>query len=65
MAMRAPGAGEPRVTLTAPILQGAMSTHLLITGMEKREALERARDLPPTEAPVRAVLANATVHWAE
>jgi 6-phosphogluconolactonase len=65
MAMRASGAGEPRVTLTAPVLQGAMSTHLLITGKEKREALERARHLPVNEAPVRAVLANATVHWAE
>lgn len=65
MVMRAPGAGEPRVTLTAPVLQEAMSTHLLITGPEKREALERARHLAPIEAPVRAVLADATVHWAE
>jgi 6-phosphogluconolactonase len=65
MAMRAPGAGEPRVTLTAPVLEDAMSTHLLIAGPEKREALERARSLPLEEAPVRAVLANATVHWAE
>ncbi len=65
IAMRAPGGGEPRVTLTAPVLQGAMSTHLLITGADKRAALERARQLPPGEAPVRAVLANATVHWAE
>jgi 6-phosphogluconolactonase len=65
MAIRAPGAGEPRVTLTARVLQAAMSTHLLIVGPEKREALERARHLSPTEAPVRAVLANATVHWAE
>ena len=30
MAMRAPGVPEPRVTLTAPVLQGAMSTHLVI-----------------------------------
>jgi 6-phosphogluconolactonase len=65
MAIRAPGAGEPRVTLTAPVLQGAMSTHVLIIGPEKREALQRARHLSPSEAPVRAVLANATVHWAE
>jgi 6-phosphogluconolactonase len=65
MAMRAAGAGEPRITLTAPVLQGAMSTHILITGPEKRAALERARHLPPEQAPVRAVLANATVHWAE
>ncbi|OYX45649.1 MAG: 6-phosphogluconolactonase [Rhodobacterales bacterium 32-67-9] len=63
--MRAPGAAEPRVTLTAPVLAGAMSCHILITGAEKRAALDRAQDLLETEAPVRAVLANATVHWAE
>lgn len=62
--MRAPNAGEPRVTLSARVLADAMTVHVLITGDEKREALERARHLPPEEAPVRAVLANATVHWA-
>jgi 6-phosphogluconolactonase len=65
MALRAEGAGEPRVTLTARVLRDAMNTHILITGAEKREALERARHLPPHIAPVRAVLSNATVHWAE
>jgi 6-phosphogluconolactonase len=65
MALRAEAAGEPRVTLTAPVLKGAMNIHILITGTEKREALERALTLPPEEAPVRAVLDNATVHWAE
>ncbi len=65
MALRAEGAGEPRVTLTARVLRDAMNTHILITGAEKREALERARHLPPHVAPVRAVLSNATVHWAE
>jgi 6-phosphogluconolactonase len=65
MALRADAAGEPRITLTAPVLKGAMTTHILITGPEKRAALERARGLTPAEAPVRAVLANATVHWAE
>lgn len=65
MPMRAPGAPEPRVTLTAPVLAGAMSCHILITGAEKRAALDRAQSLPDHEAPVRAVLANATVHWAE
>lgn len=65
MALRAEAAGEPRVTLTAPVLAGAMSTHLLITGREKREALERARHLAVEEAPVRVVLGTATVHWAE
>jgi 6-phosphogluconolactonase len=65
MALRAEAAGEPRITLTAPVLKGAMAIHILITGPEKRAALERAQGLTPAEAPVRAVLANATVHWAE
>ncbi len=63
--MRADAAGEPRVTLTAPVLKGAMNIHILIVGAEKRDALERAQTLSPEEAPVRAVLDNATVHWAE
>ena len=62
--MRAAGAAEPRVTLTARVLADAMSIHLLIKGVEKRAALERAAKLSPEEAPVRAVLENATVHWA-
>lgn len=65
MALRADAAGEPRITLTAPVLKGAMHTHILITGPEKRAALERAAGLPATEAPVRAVLDEATIHWAE
>ncbi len=65
MALRAEAAGEPRMTLTAPVLRGAMHTHVLITGAEKRAALERAAHLTDLEAPVRTVLANATVHWAE
>ena len=62
--MRAAGAPEPRVTLTAPVLKAAMNTHILITGDEKRQALERAAYLSPREAPVVAVLGQATVHWA-
>ncbi len=65
MALRAEAAGEPRITLTAPVLKGAFNIHILITGAEKRAAIERAATLTPTEAPVRAVLDNATVHWAE
>ncbi len=64
MALRAEAAGEPRVTVTAPVLRAAMSTHVLITGPEKRAALDRARGLDPIEAPIRTVWANATVHWA-
>lgn len=63
--MRAEAAGEPRVTLTARVLKDAMSCHILITGADKRAALERAQHLTEFEAPVKAVLANATVHWAE
>ena len=65
MAMRADGAGEPRITPTAPVRKGAMSTHIVITGAEKRSAIEKAAHLPPLEAPVRVVLGQAKVHWAE
>ena len=65
LSMRADAAGEPRVTLSARVLKDAMTCHILITGPEKRAALERAQHLTELEAPVKAVLANATVHWAE
>jgi 6-phosphogluconolactonase len=65
VAMRAPGAPEPRITLSAAVLNAAMSRHIVIVGGEKRAALERARHLSPEEAPVAAVLNGATVHWAE
>ena len=65
LSMRADVAGEPRVTLSARVLKDAMTCHILITGPEKRAALERAQHLTELEAPVKAVLANATVHWAE
>lgn len=63
--MRAPGAPEPRVTLSAKVLKDAMNTHVVITGDAKRAALEKAAQLSPQEAPIAAVLANATVHWAK
>jgi len=65
MALRAPGAPEPRITLTAPVLRGAMSTHVVIMGAEKRAAIERAHHLSPSEAPIAVVLGQATIHWAE
>lgn len=65
MALRADAAAEPRITLTAPVLRAAFRTHILIRGAEKRAALERALTLDPSQAPVRAVLDHATVHWAE
>lgn len=56
---------EPRISLTAPALQQAIQTHLLITGADKRDALKRAQNLDPTDAPIRAFLGDITVHWAE
>jgi len=65
MPMRAPGAPEPRITLTAPILRGAMDTHILITGAEKKDAIHRAQKLRPEDAPVAAILDGAKVHYAD
>lgn len=63
--IRSDAAGEPRLTLTAPVLKGALDTHLMIVGTDKRDALDRAAGLTPAEAPVRAVWGDLTVHWAE
>ncbi|MCC1494394.1 6-phosphogluconolactonase [Cognatishimia sp. F0-27] len=62
--MRAPGAPEPRVTLSAPVLDGALRKHVLIFGDAKRASLESARGMPSSEAPINAVLTEAKVHWA-
>lgn len=63
--MRAPGAPEPRVTLSARVLREAIRRHVVITGRAKRDALEAARGMTVEEAPITAVLKGATVHWAE
>ncbi len=66
--LRAPGAPEARITLTAPVLTGAGRCFVLIHGAEKRAALDRARAAAgPADAPVRLVLDGprpATVYWA-
>ncbi|MGB7270498.1 MAG: 6-phosphogluconolactonase [Albidovulum sp.] len=64
MPIRAAAAEETRVTLTARVLADAMAIHVLIAGNDKLRALEKAQTLPAEEAPIRALLANATVHWA-
>lgn len=64
MALRADAVGEPRITLTARVLRDAMHCHVLITGDEKRRAIEQAETLAEAEAPIRVVLRNATIHWA-
>ncbi len=62
--IRAPDAPEARVTLSARVLDDALRKHILITGAEKRRALEEAQGLPPEDAPVMAVLDGTKVHWA-
>lgn len=67
VAMRAPGAGEPRITLTLPTLLATRQLFLHIEGDDKREVLAQAR-LGLGEAahyPVRAVLERApvAVYW--
>ena len=56
---------ETRISLTAPVLAGALSKHLVITGSDKRETLEKAMTLPPEDAPVQVALTDITIHWAE
>ena len=66
--MRAEGAGEPRITLTAPVLRAAGAVHLLITGPAKLEALQKALQAgPEADTPVRVVLArdDTEIHYAE
>jgi 6-phosphogluconolactonase len=65
MALRSEAAGEPRITLTAPVLRAAGAVHILITGAEKRAAIERAAVLPADQAPIALVLERARIHWAE
>ena len=66
--LRAPGAAEARITLTAPALTGAGQCFVLIHGAEKRAALARAGAAAgPADAPIRLVLDGpnpATVYWA-
>jgi len=64
IAMQVPGEPEARVTLSARVLNGALSKHIVITGAAKRAALERARGMTPVDAPVAAVMDNADIHWA-
>lgn len=65
--MRAPGAPEPRVTLTLPALLQTEFLALHIEGAAKREVLATAETAGPVaQMPIRAVLAHrprATIFW--
>jgi 6-phosphogluconolactonase len=57
LAIRAPGAGEPRVTLTLPALLNTRALFLHIEGAEKSAVLEKALSAGTIEEmPVRALL---------
>lgn len=62
--MRAEALDVPRISLTARVLRDALQLHIVITGDDKRAALDRALTLHPQEAPVAAILDEAEVHWA-
>ncbi|WP_322096790.1 6-phosphogluconolactonase [Pelagibius sp.] len=60
--MRAEGAGEPRITLTLPVVAGAGAVYLHIEGREKAEVLAGAMEPGALEAlPIRAVLRHPEV----
>jgi 6-phosphogluconolactonase len=63
----APGAGEPRITFTLPVIEQAGRLKLHIEGLDKRSVLDRAlTDGPEEDMPVRAVLRSATpmtLYW--
>jgi len=56
--MQAPGAGEPRITLTLPVLRDAGRLYLHIEGGEKRQVLQQALSGQGAGAgyPMRTVL---------
>lgn len=64
--MSAPGAEEPRVTMTLPAIVSAGRLFLHIEGQEKADVLERARTDP--DLPIHHILrhpnANLSVYWA-
>ena len=69
IAISAPGAGEPRITLTLTRLLQSRQMYLHIEGEEKARTLEAAAAEGPIEAmPVRAILRQSqtplTVFWS-
>ena len=67
LSIRAPGAGEPRITFTLPRLLRTDALYLHIEGQEKAEVLDQALgDGPVEDLPIRAVLRSGhpvNVYW--
>ena len=55
---------EPRVTLSARTLEKAANTHVLIIGLDKKNAVEEAEQTNSSLAPISQFLPHATVHWS-
>jgi 6-phosphogluconolactonase len=69
LAIRAPGAGEPRVTLVLKRLLETNGLYLHIEGEEKAKVLEAAgADGPVEDMPIRAILRQSqtplTIFWS-
>lgn len=63
--MRAPGAGEPRITFSLPALLGSRGLFVHIEGEAKRAVLDAARE-PGSTLPMAAVLRAAPqldIYW--
>jgi 6-phosphogluconolactonase len=63
--MRAPGAGEPRITFTLHELLKAQTLYLHIQGDDKRVVLDQAEQ-PDSELPIASVLRDARqldIYW--
>lgn len=65
VAVSATGIPEPRISLTARVLNSSQEKHLVFFGVDKKRVLDEAMFLDPLSAPVSAVLDGAVVHWAE
>lgn len=69
VAIRAPGAGEPRITQVLQRLLETRALYLQIEGEEKAVTLAKAQDEGPVEdMPIRAILRQAVkpleIYWA-
>jgi 6-phosphogluconolactonase len=63
VSMKAPGAGEPRLTITLPVIASAAMLALHIEGEEKMAVIGEAFNPGPQESlPIRAVLDHAGTH---
>jgi 6-phosphogluconolactonase len=65
MVMQPKSQPEARITLTAPVLRASAEAHIMISGTEKRIALDNIGAATGAKAPVSCLLGHAQVHWAE